>query len=233
MQEALTRSRRARVHLHRRLRPRRRPACSTGGGRRRIGSWPAILPDAVSQDPDRGGPHLRHRRFGLDLGRHDGRRRSGAGDGGEGPTAPTWRVRSRTKLVVYHRRAGGQSQIPSTSGDGAEVGPDPERSRPMRKRNLARRCRSNSWPKPRISARGSSAAPSARRPGQSPAKAVENLRVEAARLMMEEGRHSDRRGGAGNRLCRPRTHAPRLSTGFRATAADDPAECAARRVRLS
>jgi transcriptional regulator GlxA family with amidase domain len=31
--------------------------------------------------------------------------------------------------------------------------------------------------------------PSARRPAKSPAKAVENLRVEAAQLMMERSRH--------------------------------------------
>jgi transcriptional regulator GlxA family with amidase domain len=31
---------------------------------------------------------------------------------------------------------------------------------------------------------------SAPRPGQSPAKAVENLRVETARLMMEQSHHS-------------------------------------------
>ena len=44
-----------------------------------------------------------------------------------------------------------------------------------------------------------------------PAKAAENVRVEAARLMMERRQRSDRNHRQANRLRRSRPHAPRLS----------------------
>ena len=46
--------------------------------------------------------------------------------------------------------------------------------------------------------------------GQSPAKAVEQLRLEAARFMMEEGRTHGERGRAAGRFRRSRAHAPCL-----------------------
>ena len=59
--------------------------------------------------------------------------------------------------------------------------------------------------------------------GQSPAKAVEHLRVEAARLMMEQSRHPIDVVATRNRLRRSRAHAPRLPARLWPAAAGDPA----------
>lgn len=92
------------------------------------------------------------------------------------------------KLVVYHRRAGGQSQFSSL----LELEPRSDRIRsalafarsnlhtPLPVTRLAEAARLS----PRQFSRAFHA-----ETGQSPAKAVENLRVEAARLMMEQTRH--------------------------------------------
>ncbi|MDB5988168.1 MAG: AraC family transcriptional regulator [Nevskia sp.] len=92
-------------------------------------------------------------------------------------------------LVVYHRRAGGQSQFSAL----LEMAPKSDRIQsalayaktnlhtPLSVEQLADAAH--------LSARQFSRAFRAET-GQSPAKAVENLRVEAARLMMEQGRHS-------------------------------------------
>jgi transcriptional regulator GlxA family with amidase domain len=92
------------------------------------------------------------------------------------------------KLVVYHRRAGGQSQFSAL----LELEPKSDRIQSAlayAKRNLD---------KPLTVAQLAAAAHLSPRQfsrafrsetGQSPAKAVENLRVEAARLMMEQSRH--------------------------------------------
>jgi transcriptional regulator GlxA family with amidase domain len=92
------------------------------------------------------------------------------------------------KLVVYHRRAGGQSQYSVL----LELEPKSDRIQnaltyarghlhtPLSVPQLAEAARLS----PRQFSRAFLA-----ETGQSPAKAVENLRVEAARLMMEEGRH--------------------------------------------
>lgn len=92
------------------------------------------------------------------------------------------------KLVVYHRRAGGQSQYSAL----LELEPKSDRIQsalsyaksnlhtPLSVPQLAEAARLS----PRQFSRAFHA-----ETGQSPAKAVENLRVEAARLMMEEGRH--------------------------------------------
>ena len=69
------------------------------------------------------------------------------------------------QLVVYHRRAGGQSQFSTLL----------ERSHSLPRRRIL---------SPRKFSRAFRA-----ETRQSPAKAVENLRVEAARLMMEHSRH--------------------------------------------
>jgi transcriptional regulator GlxA family with amidase domain len=92
------------------------------------------------------------------------------------------------KLVVYHRRAGGQSQFSAL----LELEPKSDRiqnalayakrslDKPLTVRQLAEAAHLS----PRQFSRAFQA-----ETGQSPAKAVENLRVEAARLMMEQSRH--------------------------------------------
>lgn len=93
------------------------------------------------------------------------------------------------KLVVYHRRAGGQSQF------SALLELDPKSDRIQRSIDYARaNLRGVLSVEELADAAGLSERQFSRafraETGQSPAKAVENLRVEAARLMMEQGRHS-------------------------------------------
>ena len=107
------------------------------------------------------------------------------------------------KLVVYHRRAGGQSQF------SALLELDPKSDRIQKSVDYAKASLRSllsveeladaaaAW-----SARQFSRAFRAERQAGSPAKAVENLRVEAARLPMEQGRHLHGRDRRGNRLCR-------------------------------
>jgi len=93
------------------------------------------------------------------------------------------------KLVVYHRRAGGQSQFSAL----LELEPKSDRIQSAlayAKRNLdkpltVRQLAEAAHLSPRQFSRAFRA-----ETGQSPAKAVESLRVEAARLMMEQSRHS-------------------------------------------
>jgi transcriptional regulator GlxA family with amidase domain len=93
------------------------------------------------------------------------------------------------KLVVYHRRAGGQSQFSAL----LEMEPKSDRIQSAlayAKQNLhtplsVEQLADAAHLSPRQFSRAFRA-----ETGQSPAKAVENLRVEAARLMMEQGRHS-------------------------------------------
>jgi transcriptional regulator GlxA family with amidase domain len=92
------------------------------------------------------------------------------------------------KLVVYHRRAGGQSQFSAL----LELEPKSDRIQSAlayAKRNLhtpltVEQLAEAAHLSPRQFSRAFRA-----ETGQSPAKAVENLRVEAARLMMEQSRH--------------------------------------------
>ena len=92
------------------------------------------------------------------------------------------------KLVVYHRRAGGQSQFSAL----LELEPKSDRIQSAlayAKRNLDKplsvsRLAEAAHLSPRQFSRAFRA-----KTGQSPAKAVENLRLEAARLMMEQSRH--------------------------------------------
>src|SRR5712672_2020831 len=92
------------------------------------------------------------------------------------------------QLVVYHRRAGGQSQFSAL----LELEPKSDRIQSAlayAKRNLASPLTVKQLADAaHLSARQFSRAFRAET-GQSPAKAVENLRVEAARLMMEQSRH--------------------------------------------
>ena len=92
-------------------------------------------------------------------------------------------------LVVYHRRGGGQSQHSSL----LELEPKSDRIQTVltyAKRNLhtvlsVEQLAQVACLSPRQFSRAFLA-----ETGQSPAKAVENLRVEAARLFIEDGRHS-------------------------------------------
>src|SRR5712671_6343515 len=92
------------------------------------------------------------------------------------------------KLVVYHRRAGGQSQFSAL----LELEPKSDRIQralAFAKRNLdkplnVRQLAEAAHLSPRQFSRAFQV-----ETGQSPAKAIENLRVEAARLMMEQSRH--------------------------------------------
>lgn len=92
------------------------------------------------------------------------------------------------KLVVYHRRAGGQSQF------SVLLDLEPKSDRIQQAISYAKSHLHTPLTVPelaeaaRLSPRQFSRAFHAET-GQSPAKAVENLRVEAARLLMEEGRH--------------------------------------------
>ena len=93
------------------------------------------------------------------------------------------------KLVVYHRRAGGQSQF------SAMLELEPKSDRIQNALHYAKENLRNTLSVEeladvaRLSPRQFSRAFHAET-RQSPAKAVERLRVEAARLMMEDGRHS-------------------------------------------
>jgi transcriptional regulator GlxA family with amidase domain len=93
------------------------------------------------------------------------------------------------KLVIYHRRAGGQSQHSVL----LDLEPKSDRIQSVltyAKRNLhlplsVEQLAEASHLSPRQFSRAFHA-----ETGQSPAKAVENLRVETARTMIEDGRHS-------------------------------------------
>jgi transcriptional regulator GlxA family with amidase domain len=93
------------------------------------------------------------------------------------------------KLVVYHRRAGGQSQF------SIMLELEPKSDRIQKAIDYANANLRSALSVEELadvaglSARQFSRAFSAET-GQSPAKAVEHLRVEAARLMLEQGRHS-------------------------------------------
>jgi transcriptional regulator GlxA family with amidase domain len=93
------------------------------------------------------------------------------------------------KMVVYHRRSGGQSQYSSL----LELEPKSDRiqtaldyaSRNLKKALSVEELADAAALSPRQFSRAFRA-----ETGQSPAKAVERLRVEAARVLMEQGRHS-------------------------------------------
>jgi transcriptional regulator GlxA family with amidase domain len=93
------------------------------------------------------------------------------------------------KLVMYHRRTGGQSQFSAL----LELEPKSDRIQTalaFAKRNLAQRLSVEDLAEvAHLSPRQFSRAFQAET-GQSPAKAVEHLRLEAARAMMEDTNHS-------------------------------------------
>jgi transcriptional regulator GlxA family with amidase domain len=92
------------------------------------------------------------------------------------------------KLVVYHRRTGGQSQFSAL----LELEPKSDRVQgalAYAKRNLSKELSVEELADAaRLSPRQFSRV-FRQETGQSPAKAIENLRLEAARAMMEDGRH--------------------------------------------
>src|SRR5512132_3022548 len=97
-------------------------------------------------------------------------------------------ARAVAKHLVYHRRAGGQSQFSRL----LDLEPKSDRIQnalAYAKRNLhtpltVAQLAEEAHLGPRQFSRAFRA-----ETGQSPAKAIENLRVEAARLMMEQSRH--------------------------------------------
>lgn len=93
------------------------------------------------------------------------------------------------KLVLYHRRAGGQSQFSSL----LELEPKSDRIRSallFARENLSKPLSVGDLAEvAHLSSRQFSRAFHSET-GQSPAKAIENMRVEAARVMLEQSRHS-------------------------------------------
>lgn len=93
------------------------------------------------------------------------------------------------KLVLYHRRAGGQSQFSSL----LELEPKSDRIRSallFARENLTKPLSVGDLAEvAHLSSRQFSRAFHSET-GQSPAKAIENMRVEAARVMLEQSRHS-------------------------------------------
>jgi transcriptional regulator GlxA family with amidase domain len=92
------------------------------------------------------------------------------------------------KMVVYHRRAGGQSQFSEL------LDLEPKSDRIQRALTYARRNLHTPLSVPQLAEAANLSPRQFSRTfqaetGQSPAKAVERLRVEAARLMMEQSRH--------------------------------------------
>jgi transcriptional regulator GlxA family with amidase domain len=93
------------------------------------------------------------------------------------------------KLVLYHRRSGGQSQFSAL----LEMAPKSDR---IQKALLYAKGHLQSELSVEELAEAAHLSPRQfsrafrSETGQSPAKAVENLRIEAARLLMEQGRHS-------------------------------------------
>jgi transcriptional regulator GlxA family with amidase domain len=105
------------------------------------------------------------------------------------------------QMVVYHRRAGGQSQFSAL----LELEPKSDRIQSAlayAKRNLDKKLTVGQLAAAaHLSPRQFSRAFRAET-RQSPAKAVENLRLEAARLMMEQSRHPIDVIRPANRFCR-------------------------------
>ena len=93
------------------------------------------------------------------------------------------------KMVVYHRRSGGQSQFSAL----LELEPKSDRIQSAlsyAKRNLRKALTVDELADAASLSRRQFSRACRVETGQSPAKAVETLRVEAARMMVEEGRHS-------------------------------------------
>jgi transcriptional regulator GlxA family with amidase domain len=93
------------------------------------------------------------------------------------------------KMVVYHRRSGGQSQFSAL----LELEPKSDRIQnalAYAKRNLAKELTVDELADAAHLSRRQFSRSFRIETGQSPAKAIETLRVEAARLMLESSNHS-------------------------------------------
>jgi len=93
------------------------------------------------------------------------------------------------KMVVYHRRSGGQSQFSAL----LELEPKSDRIQSAlnyAKRNLRKELSVDELADAANLSRRQFSRSFRLETGQSPAKAVETLRVEAARIMLEEGNHA-------------------------------------------
>ena len=105
-------------------------------------------------------------------------------------------------LVVYHRRAGGQSQF-STLLDLDATSDRVQTALTYAKQHLSKPLSVNDLAKAAFLSPRQFSRLFREETGQSPAKAIERLRVESARLMMEAGRFSAeeiaRKNGFGNR----------------------------------
>jgi transcriptional regulator GlxA family with amidase domain len=105
-------------------------------------------------------------------------------------------------LVVYHRRAGGQSQF-STLLDLAATSDRVQTALNYAKQHLSRPLSVSDLAKAAFLSPRQFSRLFRQETGRSPAKAIERLRVESARLMMEAGRFSAeeiaRKNGFGNR----------------------------------
>jgi transcriptional regulator GlxA family with amidase domain len=105
-------------------------------------------------------------------------------------------------LVVYHRRAGGQSQF-STLLDLDATSDRVQTALTYAKQNLSKPLSVNDLAKAAFLSPRQFSRLFKQETGRSPAKAIERLRVESARLMIEAGRFSAeeiaRKNGFGNR----------------------------------
>ena len=105
-------------------------------------------------------------------------------------------------LVVYHRRAGGQSQF-STLLDLDATSDRVQTALTYAKQHLSKPLSVNDLAKAAFLSPRQFSRLFRQETGRSPAKAIERLRVESARLMMEAGRLSAeeiaRKNGFGNR----------------------------------
>ena len=154
-------------------------------GRRATTHWlHARAATGLPEGEDGRGSHLHQRRPDLDLGRYDRRRRLIENDLG-----PELAKAVARKLVVYHRRGGGQSQFSAL----LELSPKSDRIQAaltyardnLHKALTVPDLADAAHLSPRQFSRAFHA-----ETGQSPAKAIENLRVEGARNLMEQSRHS-------------------------------------------
>ena len=134
------------------------------------------------------------------------------------------------KLVVYHRRSGGQSQFSTL----LEL--EPKSDRIQSALTYARKNLRNELSVEELAGVANLSPRQFSRTfraetGQSPAKAIENLRVEAARVLMGAGPTIDGRDRARDRLRRSRADASRLPARPRSAAATGPPSRAFRRGR--
>ena len=146
-----------------------------------------ILASRFAHDKSGGGTYFHRGRSSLDIGRNDRRYRSCARHGGA-RFRSRYCASGRQKIVVYHRRTGGQLQ------HSALLELDAKSDRTQSSLVYAK---NNLHTPPSVEQLANAANLSPRQfsrafrseTGQSPAKAVENMRVEATKMLMEQSRH--------------------------------------------